>query len=136
MKQIKMVSLVGLVALNAPVFAETVFVSLEKDNAIALVDPVDGKLLKTVPIGQRPRGVALSLDGKQLYVATSDDNTIKIMDTDSLKEVGKLPSGEDPETFAVSPDGKLMYVSNEDDNEVTVIDIAAKKSRDKNQGRS
>jgi YVTN family beta-propeller protein len=44
--------------------AETVFVTLEKDNALAVVDPVAGKLIKTVPVGQRPRGIAISPDNK------------------------------------------------------------------------
>jgi len=107
--------------------AETVYVTLEKDNALAVVDPIAGKLIKTVPVGQRPRGIALSKDQKYLYVAASDDDTIKIVDTQALVVTGTLPSGEDPETFALNPDGNRMYVSNEDDNEVTVIDIPKAK---------
>ena len=51
--------------------------TLEKDNALAVVDPVKGELIKTINIGQRPRGIAISPDNKHLYVATSDDNTVK-----------------------------------------------------------
>jgi PQQ-dependent catabolism-associated beta-propeller protein len=117
-----------LTVLTTVVQAETVFVSLEKDNALALVDPVEGKLIKTVPVGQRPRGIALSADNKFLFVATSDDNTIKMLDADTLKELAKLPSGKDPETFALSPAGDRLYVSNEDDSLVTVIDLTTKKA--------
>ena len=101
----------ALLSISATIQAETVFVSLEKDNALALVDPVEGKLLKTVPIGQRPRGLALSTDNKFLFVATSDDNTIRMLDAETLKELAKLPSGKDPETFALSPNGDKLYVS-------------------------
>jgi YVTN family beta-propeller protein len=66
-------------ALAGVVHAESVFVTLEKDNALAVVDPITGKLIKTVPIGQRPRGIAISPDNQFLYIATSDDNTIKII---------------------------------------------------------
>jgi len=111
----------GLMSLA--VQAETVFVTLEKDNALAVIDPVAGKLLKTVDIGQRPRGIALSPDNKFLYVATSDDDTVKIIDAETYAEVGQLPSGEDPETFALNPAGDRLYVSNEDDNLVTVFDV-------------
>ena len=106
------------------VVAETVYVTLEKDNALAIVDPLAGKLINTVTIGQRPRGIALSKDQKTLYIATSDDDTIVVFDTDTLSVVDTLPSGEDPETFALNPPGNRRYVSNEDDNLVTVIDIA------------
>ena len=105
------------------VSAETVLVTLEKDNALAIVDPIAGKLINTVNVGQRPRGIAISPDHNTLYIATSDDNTIQIVDANSLKVLGQLPSGDDPETFALNPVGDRLYVSNEDDSQVTVIDI-------------
>jgi len=108
--------------------AETVFVTLEKDNALAVIDPVAGKLIKTVPLGLRPRGIVLSKDQEQLYIATSDDNTIQVIDIKTLKAVGTLPSGDDPETFAMNPAGDYLYVSNEDDSLVTVVDIKQKKA--------
>ncbi|MGZ8224822.1 MAG: hypothetical protein ACXW0H_07735, partial [Methylobacter sp.] len=52
------------VALTGIAQSETVFVTLEKDNALAVVDPLEGKLIKTVDIGQRPRGIAISPDNK------------------------------------------------------------------------
>ncbi len=118
---------IAILLLSFFAHAETVYVTLEKDNALAVVDPIAGTLIKTVAIGQRPRGIALSKDQKQLYVAVSDDDTIQIIDTQTLKVTGKLPSGEDPETFALNPAGDKMYVSNEDDNQVTVIDIPSAK---------
>ena len=42
--------LLTLVLCSAAARAETVFVTLEKDNALAVVDPVAGKLLQTVSI--------------------------------------------------------------------------------------
>ena len=113
----------SLLLWNITARAETVFVTLEKDNAIAVVDPIAGKLLKTVHIGQRPRGIQLSPDQQTLYIATSDDDTVLEVDANSLKVKGRLPSGEDPETFAINSLGTHMYVSNEDDNQVTVIDL-------------
>lgn len=114
--------------LTHTVFAETIFVTLEKDNALAVVDPVAGKLIKTIPLGQRPRGIVLSKDQQQLYIATSDDNVIQVIDIKTLKAVATLPSGEDPETFAMNPSGDKLYVSNEDDSLVTVIDIEQAKA--------
>ncbi|MEE9338021.1 MAG: PQQ-dependent catabolism-associated beta-propeller protein [Methylococcaceae bacterium] len=118
----------GLLFISCQVFSETVYVTLEKDNAIAVIDPIAGKLLNTISIGQRPRGIVLSKNQQQLYVATSDDNTIQVIDIDTLKPVGTLPSGEDPETFAMSISGDQLYVSNEDDSLVTVVDIKQEKA--------
>ncbi len=123
--------LFGIILLNSVMsltaYAETVIVTLEKDNALAVIDPIAGKLLKTVAIGQRPRGIAISPDNKYLYVATSDDDTVKIYNADTYEELGELPSGDDPETFALNPAGDRIYISNEDDHLVTVVDTVSKK---------
>ena len=84
------------------------------------------ELVKEVAVGERPRGIALSPDGKFLYICASDDNTIQIMDTGTLEIVGQLPSGPDPEVIVISPDGAKIYAANEDDNLVTVIDVASR----------
>jgi PQQ-dependent catabolism-associated beta-propeller protein len=131
MEQQKMkaiVSILLLMILSVSALAETVFVTLEKDNALALIDPLAGKLIKTVEVGQRPRGIVISPDNKVLYIAVSDDNVIKMIDAETLKEIGTLPSGDDPETFALNPKGDRLYVSNEDDSMVTVIDIAKRQA--------
>ncbi len=107
--------------------ADTVVVTLEKDNALAVVDGDELVLKKTVKIGRRPRDLKFGPDFKKLYVAVSDDDTIQVLDAESYRVVGTLPSGEDPETFAIDPEGRRMYVSNEDDNQVTVIDLASAK---------
>ena len=88
-----------LIIFSTVSFADTLYITLEKDNALAVVNGETGQLLQTVPLGQRPRGVAFNNDKTQLYVAASDDDTIQVIDTASLKVVGELPSGDDPELF-------------------------------------
>jgi PQQ-dependent catabolism-associated beta-propeller protein len=106
--------------------AAEIFVSNEKGNSISIVDGDTLELIEEVPVGNRPRGIALSSDGRFLYICASDDNTIQVMDTESRAILHHLPSGPDPELLVVSPDDKMIYVANEDDNMVTVIDVASK----------
>lgn len=124
----KGIFMAALLLLMGNANAETVFVTLEKDNALAIVDPEAGKLIKTVAVGQRPRGIAISKDFRQLYIAASDDDTIQVVAIDTMKVVGNLPSGKDPETFAVNGKGDLLFASNEDDSLVTVIDLQKRKA--------
>ncbi|GLS29000.1 PQQ-dependent catabolism-associated beta-propeller protein [Mesorhizobium albiziae] len=123
--------LAGAVAMAAflagPASAYMVYVSNEKDNTITVVDSSTMQVVKTVNVGQRPRGITISHDGKHIYLCASDDDTIEVIDTATLEVVDTLPSGPDPELFVLSPDGKTLYVANEDDNLVTVIDIESKK---------
>ena len=103
--------------------ADTIYVSNEKDNTITVVDGKTLESTKTVPVGQRPRGILLSKDAKSLYICASDSDHIEVLDLTSDQVVRTLPSGADPEYFALDPGGKLLYIANEDDNLVTIVDI-------------
>jgi YVTN family beta-propeller protein len=107
--------------------AERIFVSNEKDNTVTVLDGQTLAITDTVKVGQRPRAILLSTDGKSLYICASDSDRIEVLDIATLKIVGKLPSGADPERFDTSPDGKLLYIANENDNKISVLDVAAGK---------
>src|ERR1700738_4151924 len=114
-------------AIAAPAGAFTAYVSNEKGNSITLIDTAKMEVTKTVPVAHRPRGIALSQDGGELFICAGDDDLIQILDTKTLSIIGTLPSGADPELLILSPDGKLLYISNENDNLVTAIDVATRK---------
>src|SRR5687768_12968002 len=50
--------------------AFTAFVTNEKDNSVSVIDTEKLEVIKTFPVGQRPRGVILSNDGKWLIICT------------------------------------------------------------------
>ena len=106
--------------------AREIYVSNEKGNSITIVDGDKLAVVATVPVGNRPRGIALSPDGKWLYICASEDDTIEIMDTATRQIVGTLPSGPDPEVIVISRDGSVIYAANEDDNMVTAVDVASR----------
>ena len=57
----------------ASALADTILVSNEKGNSITVLDGASLKVIKTVPVGQRPRGTVRSKDGNFLYICASDD---------------------------------------------------------------
>ncbi len=103
--------------------AYTVFVTNEKDNTVSVIDSAKLEVVKTVKVGQRPRGVILSKDQRWLLVCASDDNTVQVYDARTMEFVKTLPSGQDPELFVLHPSGNPLYIANEEDNLVTVVDI-------------
>ena len=106
-----------------PAKAETVLVSNEKDNTITVLDGATLRVVRTVPVGERPRGIALSRDNRQLYVCAGDSDRVDVLDLQTWRVVRHLPSGSDPELAALHPDGRRLFVANEDDNMVTVVDV-------------
>ncbi|HEY0825727.1 MAG TPA: PQQ-dependent catabolism-associated beta-propeller protein [Ramlibacter sp.] len=104
-----------------------VFVSSEKDHAIAIVDAAKAQLVAAPPVCQRPRHLQLSPDRTQLLVACSDDHRVVLWDIASRKVTARLDVGPDPEMFDLSPDGRMLYVSNEEDAALTAFDLAARR---------
>src|ERR1700742_4875783 len=73
--------------------AFTVYISNEKDNTVSVIDSTKLEVVKTVKVGQRPRGIILSKDHRWLLVCASDDNTVQVYDAQTMKFVKSLPSG-------------------------------------------
>jgi YVTN family beta-propeller protein len=124
--------------------AERVFVSNEGAGTISVIDAENDRVVRTIRVGKRPRGLRLSPDGKWLYVALSGSprggpgvdesklpppdraaDGIGVVDVERSRLVRTLKSGPDPECFDVSPDGRSLLVSNEDSARASLIDISA-----------
>ena len=122
--------------------AERLYVSDERGGNVVIVDPQAARVVATIPVGKRPRGIQLSLDERRAYVALSGSpmggpnvdesklppperryDGIGVIDLAAQKLVATYPSGADPETFALARDGKTLYVSNEDTGELSAIDL-------------
>ena len=118
----KSVALFTLLASATPAAGHTLYISNEKDNTISVIDTVTDEVIKSIPVGQRPRGITLSKDYKKLYICASDSNTVQVMDVASGKIINTLPSGDDPEQFDLAPNDKHLYIANENDAAVTIVD--------------
>src|SRR3546814_160257 len=79
--------------------AATAYVSNEKSNTISVVDLDRMEVTATVPVGQRPRGITLSHDGRFLYICASDEDHVEVLDLESLHRVRPLPPRTDPQPF-------------------------------------
>src|ERR1700712_5345493 len=103
------VASLGLSA-GPPAHAFTAYTSNERDNTISVIDLDQMKTVRTIRVGQRPRGIVITKDGKFILLCASDDDIIQMIDTTSFKIVGTLPSGPDPELFALHVSGNPLYV--------------------------
>lgn len=97
-----------------------IFVTNERGDSLSVINGDSLEIETTINVGDRPRGIGLSPDGKELYIAVSEENKIKVYDPTSLEFVREFEAGSDPETFAVHPNGNI-YISNEDDAKASVF---------------
>jgi len=111
----------------SPAHAYLAYASNEKDNTVSVIDLATMQVLKTVPTGQRPRGMALTSDGARLLVCLGDSNRIDIFNTNTWEVIGSIDT-PDPEYAALrQPENNPLYVSNENNALITVWNIDTQK---------
>src|SRR5437867_9108747 len=87
------------------------YCSNEVSNTISVISPKTNTVIATIPVGKRPRGMALSPDRRTVYVALGQDDAIGVIDVTKAAMSRTMRAGRDPELVAESPDGKTLYVS-------------------------
>ena len=124
-------TLLPLLAATAqrPAAGPVIVASDEPGDRLVLLSMSAGEPIGTIPVGGRPRGMALSPDGRRIYVALGKDDAVGVVDLASRHVVRRLAVGKDPEQVAVSPDGKTVYVSNEEIAAATAVDVASRRTR-------
>ena len=95
-------------AAATPASAFIAYVSNEKSNTVSVIDTDKWTVTKTIKVGQRPRGIEFTRDGKFVLVAVGDDDKIEVIDAKSQEVVDSLPSGPDPELFTQDAAGKFL----------------------------
>ena len=75
----------------------------------------------------KPKGIAVSADGKRVYVATGRGNSVAVIDGESLNFMELIPVGQRPWGIALSADGRKLYTANGLSNDISVIDTFTNK---------
>lgn len=124
-----------------------VIVSNERSRDLAVIDPAADKVIARIPVGGRPRGMALAPDREWLYVALNGRPTARRgVDEAALPPTSKQADGigvvelatrrlartitgiSDPERVALSADGERLFVASEDQGSVVMLDVRSGKT--------
>ena len=93
------------VVLDSP--RNRLYLSTGRGGTVAVLDTKEApralKLIKEVPVGKRPWGIALSADGHYLYTANGPSNDVSVVDTRTLAEVKRIPVGKSPWGIVLGP---------------------------------
>jgi YVTN family beta-propeller protein len=101
---------------SAETSAQNAYITNLGSDTVSVIDTATNTVTATIPVGEEPRGAAVSPDGSTVYITNTVDGTVSVIDT---IPVGSLPLG-----VAVTPDGSKVYVANIGDNNVSVIAAA------------
>ncbi len=70
-------------------YGNYLFVALETNQSVAVVDPYLGEEIGRFPVGRAPQGITLSADGNRLYVHNFMDRSVSVIDISPLIATGQ-----------------------------------------------
>jgi YVTN family beta-propeller protein len=98
------------------------YVGLFKDDAVAVIDTTQNRVVATIPVPKGPHGLVVTPDGRKVYVSSDGASTVSVIDTASDKVAASIEVGANPHGLAMSQDGRRVLVSGFGTNRSLVID--------------
>src|SRR5881409_1665299 len=104
--------------------APKAYVGLFKDDAVAVLDTAQNKVVGTIAVPKGPHGLVVTPDGRKVYVSSDGASTVSVIDTATDRVVASIEVGANPHGLAVSGDGSRVLVLGWGSNRALVIDTA------------
>src|SRR5437870_494479 len=104
--------------------APKAYVGLFKDDAVAVIDTAQNKVLSTIAVPKGPHGLVVTPDGRKVYVSSDGASTVSVIDTAADRVVASIDVGANPHGLVISGAGSRVLVSGWGSNRALVIDTA------------
>ncbi len=98
------------------------FVTVESDHTLRLVDTRTNQMMATIKLSGRPNECAVTPDGHYVAVPIRDGDSVDIVDVMERKVVKTLPIKE-PHNAVSTSSNRYLFVSSMGSNAVNVIDL-------------
>jgi len=123
--------LCGVWLAGAASASELAWVSNERAGTVSAIDVATDRVVGTVQVGGRPRGIAASPGGRTVWVAVSRPRGdpifregIVAIDALTFAPTAQTFSTSDPEGFALGARPRRLYIANEDAGTASIVDVA------------
>jgi YVTN family beta-propeller protein len=84
------------------------YVGLFKDDAVAVIDTVQNKVVTTVSVPKGPHGLVITPDGRKVYVSSDGAASVSVIDAASDHVIATIDVGANPHGLAISGDGSRV----------------------------
>jgi YVTN family beta-propeller protein len=99
-------------------------------NTVSVINTTNNTVVKTIPVGDGPWGVAVNQAGSYAYVVNNHDtasgDSVSVISTATNTVVATIKVGSVPFGIAFAPNGTRAYVTNGNSNSVSVINTGTK----------
>jgi len=112
------------VSLVAGSDGKALYIAEATASRLTVRDTELGQVIREIPVGEHPVGLALSGDGSVLYVTSATpEGTVPIVDVARGTVLETIAVGHTPVAVVPDPDGKTLCVCNQFSNNVGMVDL-------------
>jgi YVTN family beta-propeller protein len=114
-----------------PNYREYAYITNGQSGTVTVLDVVNLRLDREIPVGQNPVAVAASPTRNEVYVVNSGSNTregsVTAIDAENNTVTTNIPVHQRPVAIEVDPTGTLAYVANAGSNTVSVLELKTRR---------
>jgi DNA-binding beta-propeller fold protein YncE len=100
-----------------------VWVGLNGEGAIDIVDVAAGKVKEKLKLGARPYRVRFTSDGRYVLITVPTTGELIVMEASTRRELKRVKVGGSPLGVAFTPDNKTVFISVVEPNAVVRVDL-------------
>jgi len=101
------------------------YVTAELDNAVAIVDPRDGRIVGSIPTGQpESHMLAITRDGRRGYTSNVGPGTVSVLDLEARKTLAIIPISRKAQRISLSVDDRMAFTADQTSPRLAVIDTS------------
>jgi YVTN family beta-propeller protein len=108
-------------------YREYAYVSNGGSNTVSVLDVVNVRQDRVIPVGINPTGLAVNPGRNEVYVVNTGSNSVSVIDAKHNQVIAQIPVHRQPYFISVSRDGTRAYVANSGSNNVSVIDLKRRR---------
>ena len=101
-------------------------ITMEASGTLLEMDQ-DFNVVKAVPTGAKPYGLAFDRDGKRIFVAAAAARKLQVFSADSMQLMAEIPIGQRCWHFTFTPDDSQILLACGRSNNVIVVDARSCK---------
>jgi YVTN family beta-propeller protein len=114
-----------------PNYREYAYVTNGGSGTVTVLDVVNVRVDREIPVGHSPVAVAASPTREEVYVVNAGDTgslgSISVIDTTKNSVAATIPLHRKPVSIDLDATGNMAYVANSESNSVSIVDLNARR---------